>query len=72
VNDERIVQLLSELREGQKEQIALSRDVAQKSLDAQRTAIEIQRRGARLYRVVISVTALLVVGFIVYLYSLPI
>ena len=72
MSQEEVVRLLTELREGQKEQLALSRDVARKTLDAQRMAIDLQRRGARLYRIVISVAALVTAGFGFYLYSLPI
>ena len=70
MNDERIIQLLVELREGQKEQLAFSRDVTQRSLDAQHVAMDIQRRSARLYKFVVSVTLLIVVGLAVFLYSI--
>ena len=70
MNDERIIQLLVELREGQKEQLAFSRDVTQRSLDAQHVAMDIQRRSARLYKVVVSVTLLIVVGLALFIYSI--
>ncbi len=70
MNDERIVQLLVELRDGQKEQLAFSREVTQRSLDAQHAAIDIQRRSARLYKIVVSVTLLIVTGLAVFLYSI--
>ena len=70
MNDERIIQLLVELREGQKEQLAFSRDVTQRSLDAQHVAMDIQRRSARLYKFVVSVTLLIVVGLAGFLYSI--
>jgi len=70
MNEERIIQLLVELREGQKEQLAFSRDVTQRSLDAQHVAMDIQRRSARLYKFVVSVTLLIVVGLAVFLYSI--
>ena len=70
MNDERIIQLLVELREGQKEQLAFSRDVTQRSLDAQHVAMDIQRRSARLYKFVVSVTLLIVVGLALFIYSI--
>jgi len=70
MNEERIIQLLVELREGQKEQLAFSRDVTQRSLDAQHVAMDIQRRSARLYKVVVSVTLLIVVGLALFIYSI--
>lgn len=68
--EERIIRLLAELREGQKEQLAFSREVSQRSLDAQRQAIELQQRGARLYRIVVTVAALVVAALGVFLFSL--
>ena len=68
--DEQIVQLLTELRDGQKEQLTLYREVAQRSLDAQQTAIDLQRRTGRLYRIVVSVGAILLAGLFVYLFFL--
>ena len=68
MNDERIVQLLSELREGQREQLAHSRNVAERSLDAQRMAIDMQRRSARLYRIVVSVMAPVVAALVALLF----
>ena len=70
MNDERIIQLLVELREGQKEQLAFSRDVTQRSLDAQHVAMDIQRRSARLYKIVVSVTLMIVVGLALFIYSI--
>lgn len=55
--DEQVVQLLREIHAGQQELIALQRETAQRSLQAQQTTIDIQRRGARLYRIVVSVGA---------------
>jgi hypothetical protein len=68
-SDERIVELLTELRDGQKEQLALYIDVTQRSLDAQQTSIALQRRIGRLYRIVVSVAALLVAGMLAYTFS---
>lgn len=67
-NDERIVELLTELRDGQKEQLALYIDVTQRSLAAQQASIALQRRIGRLYRIVVSVAALLVAGMLAYLF----
>ena len=67
-NDERIVELLTELRDGQKEQLALYIDVTQRSLAAQQTSIALQRRIGRLYRIVVSVAALLVAGMLACLF----
>jgi len=67
-NDERIVELLTELRDGQKEQLALYVEVTQRSLAAQQTSITLQRRIGRLYRIVVSVAALLVAGMLAYLF----
>ena len=67
-SDDSIVRLLTELRDGQKEHLALYREVAQRSLDAQQTAITLQRRGARLYRIALSITAIVFIGLIVYLF----
>lgn len=69
-NDERIVELLTELREGQKEQLALYIDVTQRSLAAQQTSIALQQRIGRLYRIVISVAAVLVSGLLAYSFHL--
>ena len=69
---EEVIQLLREIRDDQREQIARYREVTQRSLDAQQTAIEIQRRASRLYRIVLAVAAVLVAGLIFYLHSLPI
>ena len=55
--DEQIVQLLRDLRTGQQEHLALYRELAQRSIDAQKTALDLQRRTARLYRFVVSVAA---------------
>jgi len=44
--------------------------VTQRSLDAQHVAMDIQRRSARLYKFVVSVTLLIVVGLAVFLYSI--
>ncbi len=71
-DDERIVALLTELRDGQQQHLALYRDVAQRSLDTQQTAIHLQRRASRFYRIVVAVGAVLIAGLIVFLYSLPI
>jgi len=67
-NEERMVELLTELRDGQKEQLALYIDVAQRSLAAQQTSIVLQRRIGRLYRIVVSVAAVLVAGMLAYLF----
>ena len=67
--DEQIVQLLSALREGQKEQLALYREVTQRSLEAQKTAIAMQRRAMNFYRSVVAVAAILVAGLLAYLIS---
>ncbi len=65
-----ILQVLREIRIGQQEHIALYRQVAQQSLDAQQAAIAVARRSARLYRIVVSVAAVLVVGLIITLVQL--
>ena len=71
-NDSTTVTLLREIRAGQQEQIALYREVTQRSLDAQQASIELQRRSARLYRIVVAVGAVLIAGLIAFLFSLPI
>ena len=71
-SDETIVALLTELRDGQQQHLALYREVAQRSLDAQQTAIALQQRASRFYRIVVGVGAMLIAGLIVFLYSLPI
>ena len=71
-NDSTMVALLREIRAGQQEQIALYREVTQRSLEAQQAAIELQHRSARLYRIVVAVGAVLVAGLIAFLSSLPI
>ncbi len=71
-NESTMVDLLREIRAGQQEQIALYREVTQRSLDAQQAAIELQRRSARLYRIVVAVGAVLIAGLIAFLSSLPI
>jgi hypothetical protein len=72
MQDEQVVQLLREIRAGQQEHLALYREITQRSLDAQQTAIDWQRRSARLYRIVVAVGAVLIAGLVAYLYSLPI
>ena len=69
-NESPMVALLREIRAGQQEQIALYREVTQRSLDAQQVAIDLQRRSARLYRVVVTVAAVLLAGLLAFLYSL--
>ncbi|MFC4821404.1 hypothetical protein [Dokdonella ginsengisoli] len=68
--DDEIVQLLRDIRSGQQEHLALYRDVVQRSLDTQQLSVDLQRRSARLYRVVVSVAAVLVAGLLYYLHSL--
>jgi hypothetical protein len=68
--DDEIVQLLRDIRSGQQEHLALYRDVVQRSLDTQQVSVDLQRRSARLYRVVVSVAAVLVAGLFYYLHSL--
>lgn len=69
-DDSTMVALLREIRAGQQEQIALYREVTQRSLDAQQVAIDLQRRSARLYRVVVTVAAVLVSGLLAFLHSI--
>jgi hypothetical protein len=70
MQDEQVVQLLREIHAGQQELIALHRETAQRSLQAQQTAIDIQRRGARLYRIVVGVGAVALAALFYYLFSL--
>ncbi|WP_313917031.1 hypothetical protein [Tahibacter sp.] len=70
MQDEQVVQLLREIRDGQQELIALHRETAQRSLQAQQTTIDIQRRGARLYRIVVSVGAVALAILFYYFLSL--
>lgn len=72
MSEEHIVHLSPGLRAGQKEHTARYRDAAGQSLVTQRVAIDLQRRGATVYRIVISVAALSVTAFAIYLYPLPI
>lgn len=72
MQDEAVIELVRELRAGQKEHLALYREVTQQSLDAQPIAIGMQRRSARLYRIVVAVGAVLIADLIVLLHSLPI
>jgi hypothetical protein len=66
MTDERIVELLTELRDGQREQLARYVDVTERSLAAQQTSIQLQRRIGRLYRIVVAVAALIVAGMLAY------
>jgi hypothetical protein len=68
--DERIVELLTELRDGQREQLARYVDVTERSLTAQQTSIQLQRRIGRLYRIVVMVAALIVAGTLAYFFHL--
>jgi uncharacterized membrane protein YjjP (DUF1212 family) len=70
-NDSTMVALLREIRTGQQEHLALYRDVTRRSLDAQQVAIDLQRRAAKLYRIVVVVAAALVAGLVATLFSLP-
>ncbi len=67
---ERIERLLEEMRDAQRDHLAWSREVTQRSLAAQQTAIDVARRSARLYRIVVSVAAVLVAALLVLLFSL--
>jgi len=70
-NESTTVSLLREIRAGQQEHLAVYREVAQRSLDAQRQAIEMQRRSARLYRLVVAVAGVVIAGLVIFLASLP-
>ncbi|MEO7062903.1 MAG: hypothetical protein ABI082_03905 [Dokdonella sp.] len=72
MQDDEAIRLLRDLRAGQQEHLALYREITQRSLDAQQTAIELHCRSARLYRIVVTVGAILMIGLIIYLQSLPI
>lgn len=66
--DEQIVALLREIRAGQQEQLALYRELTERALLAQQTQLDVQRRAARFYRIVVSVTAILTAGLTYYFY----
>ncbi len=70
MQDEQVLQLLREIRDGQQELIARHRETAQGSLQAQQTAIDIQQRGARLYRIVVSVGAVALAVLFYYFFTL--
>lgn len=69
-NDDRIVQLLTEIREGQQEHLRVYREVAQRSLDAQQTSLDIQRRHVKFYRIVVAVFTVIIGALSWYLYTL--
>lgn len=72
MQDEQVVQLLREIRDGQQEQIALYRELTERALQAQQTQLDVQRRAARLYRIVVSVGAVaLAVLYSYFFISLP-
>ena len=68
--DEQIIQLLREIRAGQQEQIALYRETTETTLRMQQTALQTQLRSARLYRIVVTVGAVVMAGLIYYLFTL--
>ena len=69
-NDDRIVQLLTEIRNGQQEHLREYREVARRSLDAQQSSLDIQRGHVKFYRAVVIVFAVVIGALSWYLYTL--
>lgn len=60
-----IKQLLGEIRDQQREYLTEYRKVTQRSLDLQQQAVNRQEKIARLYRVVVSAAALLIIFILI-------
>ena len=70
-HEDTVVQLLREIRAGQQEQLEHYRETTSRALQIQQAAVDMQRRTARLYRIVVAVAAILAAGLILYLSTLP-
>jgi hypothetical protein len=69
-DDERTQQLLQEIRDAQREQLAEYRRVTQQSLDLQQRAVARQEQATRLYKRIVALGGVLVtvlLGLLVYL-----
>lgn len=59
-----IIELLKEIRDGQREQIAQYKIVTEQSLELQKRAVSRAENIGRIYRVALAVSAVLIVGII--------
>jgi hypothetical protein len=61
-----IIALLEEMRDIQRDHVAEYRRISEKVLSFQETAVARQGQVAKLYRSVVTIVGILVVGFLVY------
>ena len=69
MNDDEIHQLLREIRDSQREQLAEYRRVTERSLELQQRAVTRQEQFGRLYRRITAVTGAIIVFVLVLLPS---